>query len=562
MTTPKTALVLRKNDRIVFLGDSITEQHLYTNYVEGYLVARYPELNLSFFNAGWGGDTAPGGVQRLQRDVLSLKPTLVVLCFGMNDGAYSPMTEGILRRYAAGMNELVRLLKKNRIRAVLLTPGMVDHAKNPGLKSINYSGRNLRILADFVLKLAKGENLPVGDIHQLMTDVDARAKQADREFSMIPDSVHPDPAGHLVMAYGLLQALGVPPLRESAEIDLPVGKAVCSNGLTVSDIQACERGFDFKLKLKCPPFFIEPAARKILPFLPFQETYNNLTLSFRGGRAERYYFKSGTVRSEGRSLRELQTGINLSSLWQTAPVLALGRVHQFTGEKNQMFFRLWRVVALAGQAGSDYCAVVHQAAGAAMPLLEKARAVLVKQALGPYTIRMLAADLPGEPLENDDFISCWSLRGPFGSTAKTDGRDFLGGEAQLTATVPVLSREWTEGNLDIENSGNALNAFFGPHENCCAYLLTVIDSPIRQTAELRVGSDDGFAVWLNGQCLANRIELRRGLAVDQDRLPVTLRKGANVLLIKVSQGAAGWGVCVRFAGLSRTVVATRAKRKG
>jgi lysophospholipase L1-like esterase len=562
MISTKSALVLKKNDRIVFLGDSITEQHLYTNYVESYLSARYSALNLSFFNAGWGGDTAPGGVQRLQRDVLSLNPTVVTICYGMNDGSYCPMNAGILQRYAAGMSELVRLLKKAKVRVILLTPGMADHARNQELKAINYSGLNLRRLADFVLGLAKRESLPVGDIHHLMTEVDARAKQVDREFTMIPDSIHPDPAGHLVMAHGLLQALGVSPLLESAEIDLTAGKAVCSKGFKISDIQPHQWGYEFNLKPDCPPFFVEPAARKILPFLPFQETYNNLRLSFRGGRAERYYFKSGAVRTECLSLKDLKSGIGLSSLWQSAPVQAMGQFHQFTAEKNQIYFRLWRLIALEGKSGPDYNEVVHRTAQEAMPLLEKARTALLKKATNPCCFRMLAADLPGEPLENDDFISCWSFRGPFVATARTEGRDFLGGEAKMTEIPPVLSREWTEGNLNIENPNEALNAFFGPHENCCAYLLTVIESPIHQTAELRVGSDDGFAAWFNGKCLANRIELRRGLAIDQDRLPVTLRKGANVLMLKVSQGVAGWGVCTRFAGLSQPVLASRAKRKG
>jgi lysophospholipase L1-like esterase len=89
--------ILKKNDCVVFLGDSITEQQLYSNYVETYLALRYPELNLSFFNAGWGGDTVPGGLARLERDVLALKPTVVTICYGMNDGAYCPASEEIRR---------------------------------------------------------------------------------------------------------------------------------------------------------------------------------------------------------------------------------------------------------------------------------------------------------------------------------------------------------------------------------------------------------------------------------------------------------------------------------
>ena len=117
--------VLKPNDRIVFFGDSITEQHLYTNCVETYLSTRFPELKLSFFNAGWGGDTAPGGAKRLQRDVLNLKPTVVTICYGMNDGRYCPPTDEIRTTFVGGMRELVSRLKAapsgdSRMRSVSL----------------------------------------------------------------------------------------------------------------------------------------------------------------------------------------------------------------------------------------------------------------------------------------------------------------------------------------------------------------------------------------------------------------------------------------------------------
>src|SRR4051812_37631815 len=86
---------VHKGDRIVFYGDSITEQELYTKDVEAYLTQRYPDWHLTFFNAGWSGDNAGGGKERLNRDVLALKPTLVTVCFGMNDGTYSDPWKGM-----------------------------------------------------------------------------------------------------------------------------------------------------------------------------------------------------------------------------------------------------------------------------------------------------------------------------------------------------------------------------------------------------------------------------------------------------------------------------------
>src|SRR5256885_14900186 len=50
--------LIRDGDRVVFLGDSITEQRLYTTYLEAYALTRHPDWKLSFRNAGWGGDTS------------------------------------------------------------------------------------------------------------------------------------------------------------------------------------------------------------------------------------------------------------------------------------------------------------------------------------------------------------------------------------------------------------------------------------------------------------------------------------------------------------------------
>src|SRR5258708_14163936 len=108
--------MIHDGDRVVFLGDSITEQRLYTTYIEAYALTRHPQWKLWFRNVGWGGDTSwlrqrshpdeaklfaadeaaqqkmvEDSVKRgLERDVLPLKPTLVTVKFGMNDHSYQP----------------------------------------------------------------------------------------------------------------------------------------------------------------------------------------------------------------------------------------------------------------------------------------------------------------------------------------------------------------------------------------------------------------------------------------------------------------------------------------
>lgn len=69
-------------------------------------------------------------------------------------------------------------------------------------------------------------------------------------------------------------------------------------------------------------------------------------------------------------------------------------------------------------------------------------------------------------------------------------------------------------------------------------------SPDDRGAPLLLGSDDG--VWVNGE-LVHTNPAYRAAAPDQDRVPVRLKKGWNKVLLKVLQGAGGWGYYLRFA---------------
>ena len=96
---------LKDGDRVVFYGDSITEQRLYTTYTETYVVTRFPQLNVSFVHSGVGGDRVTGGWAgpidlRLKRDVFPYKPTVMTIMLGMNDGSYRAFDERIFQSSA------------------------------------------------------------------------------------------------------------------------------------------------------------------------------------------------------------------------------------------------------------------------------------------------------------------------------------------------------------------------------------------------------------------------------------------------------------------------------
>src|SRR3979409_2344187 len=122
---------LKDGDRVVFFGDSITDQRLYTAYVETYVVTRFPRWNVAFVHSGWGGDRVTGGggggiLDRLTRDVAAYQPNVVTIMLGMNDGRYRAFGDQIFDIYSKGYKGIVEQLKKMtpqpRITAIQPSP--------------------------------------------------------------------------------------------------------------------------------------------------------------------------------------------------------------------------------------------------------------------------------------------------------------------------------------------------------------------------------------------------------------------------------------------------------
>src|SRR5437763_6809041 len=113
----ESGFYLKDGDRVVFYGDSITDQRLYTTFVETYVVTRFPKMNVSFVHSGWGGDRVTGGGggpidMRLQRDVFAYHPTVMTIMLAMNDASYRPFDQPIFDIYSNGYKHIRDKLKE------------------------------------------------------------------------------------------------------------------------------------------------------------------------------------------------------------------------------------------------------------------------------------------------------------------------------------------------------------------------------------------------------------------------------------------------------------------
>lgn len=342
--------VLRPGDRVVLYGDSITEQRLYSGCVAQYVACRYPDLGVRFFNAGWGGDTVPGAKARLERDVLELKPTLVTLFFGMNDGGYRRRDDAVVAAYRANLADLVKTLKGKGVRVVVLGPGCCDGVRNPALGACEYDGM-LEALTAAAAEVAKDESCPFGDVFHPMRDALAARRKADPAMALVPDGVHPDAEGHLLIANAMLRALGAEPMPGLGEFDAKSGRG---RGLKL----AKSSGEDLVLTTTGPaatPFWFDPKHLRTMRESGFLEGLAGTRLTVTGLTQERYFVlvdgEDADASTATFSADELARGVALPGCDS-----ARGRrVRELVAQREANYFRAWREVrlGLAGVAGSD-----------------------------------------------------------------------------------------------------------------------------------------------------------------------------------------------------------------
>jgi hypothetical protein len=86
----------------------------------------------------------------------------------------------------------------------------------------------------------------------------------------------------------------------------------------------------------------------------------------------------------------------------------------------------------------------------------------------------------------------------------------------------------------------------GGGDNRVAYAFTTIISDQDRDVRFCAGSDDGLAVWVNGAEVW-RNDAWRACTPDEDEFAVALKKGANTVLLKITQGHGGWAFCLRVA---------------
>src|SRR6185369_1253267 len=210
----QSKFLLKDGDCVVFYGDSITDQRLYTTFAETFVVTRFPHLKVRFVHSGWGGDRVSGGGGgpidvRLPRDVFAYQPTVMTIMLGMNDGSYRAFDQGIFDQYSKGYQHIIDEVKKAvpGIRLTLIQPSPFDDVTQPPVFEGGYNSVLVRY-GEFVKGLADRNSATLADLNAPVVAALEKAKAIDPEVAkqIIADRIHPGSAGQLLMANALLKS--------------------------------------------------------------------------------------------------------------------------------------------------------------------------------------------------------------------------------------------------------------------------------------------------------------------------------------------------------------------
>ena len=315
-------LMIKDGDRVAITGDSITEQKLYSCYIEAYLLACSGLKDVKTFNFGCSGENAMRFAARMETDTWSWKPTVITTCYGMNDGGYVRYDETHSGEpypyYRNNMKKIVEFFKSKGVKVIVGTPGVVDidtydtHKVNSA--DANGYNETLAKLAEIDREIAQKENVCFANVNGAMMSTMLKAKASLGKNYHVAGiyGVHPEANGQLVMAYAFLKAMGFD--GQIAEIDIDLnglsrvsdGHKILSQKPGMVEIESTRYPFCFTGTDKDPAGNVS-----ILPFVPFQQDLNRFELKvshLSAPKAEVIWGDQKKVFSKA----DLEKGINLA----------------------------------------------------------------------------------------------------------------------------------------------------------------------------------------------------------------------------------------------------------
>ena len=206
---PKVAL--KDGDRVVYLGNAFAEQDQSHGYLETLLTITHPDIDFTFRNLGWSGDTVWGdararfgtradGFAHLKAHVLALEPTVLLVAYGMNE---SFAGEAGLKEFESGLNTLLDALAETKAQIILIAP-IPHQALGPPLPDPAAHNADLALYRDAIARAAGARGLGFVDLMDVNGVLGTRGRV--RLPIVTSDGIHPTGEGYRFLDYAIARA--------------------------------------------------------------------------------------------------------------------------------------------------------------------------------------------------------------------------------------------------------------------------------------------------------------------------------------------------------------------
>lgn len=327
----------KKNERVVFVGNSITHGGHYHSFIWLYYMTRFPEMPISVLNAGIGGDTSSDIAQRLEEDIFSKNPTYMTMTFGMNDVGYYDFykddAQEIAERQIKKSYDSYQVIKKRMQEAENVTRVLIGGSPYDETSKIEnniFPTKNAALLKvnDFLEASAKENNWGFVDFARPMMEIDLREQKKDSLFNLEGgDRIHPDNDGHMVMAYIFLKAQGLAG-KKVAEIDIDAkaAKVNLADNCKISDLKNNGKTLSFNYKANALPYPVDSTVRgwgskksqkDALKLIPFTKEFNQEMLKVSGLSNGNYQLSIDGQPIDVFSASDFAKGVNMAELTKT-----------------------------------------------------------------------------------------------------------------------------------------------------------------------------------------------------------------------------------------------------
>ena len=356
----QTVKPFKEGERAVFLGNSITDGGHYHSYIWLYYMTRFPDMPIRVFNGGIGGDTAYDMNKRLDGDIFAMKPSVLMVTFGMNDSGYfeyngdKPKEFGE-QKYQESIKNYQQMEKRFKdlpdTRIVMVGTSPYDETvqlkENTPFKTKN---ETIKRLVEYQQESAAKNNWEFTDLNAPMTAINQQYQQKDPTFTLCgSDRIHPDNDGHMVMAYLFLKAQGFVG-KEVADMEINANKkqAVKSENCTVSNIKKNGKDLSFDYLAEALPYPLDTIARgwgqkksqaEVLKVVPFMEEMNTELLKVTGLKGQ-YKLLIDDQEIGTWDAADLAKGINLAAESKTPQyqqALTIMHLNEYRWELERTF---------------------------------------------------------------------------------------------------------------------------------------------------------------------------------------------------------------------------------